>query len=119
MLKSTLTLILALTAAASAASAQMNTASSSVSNGVAATTTTASKIKKPFLGMGKPKAVANAVTTATTAKGSTMKACGAQWSALSAAQKSAYNTQAMTMKSKSGGKLTGYNVFSAQCLKKK
>jgi hypothetical protein len=48
-----------------------------------------------------------------------MKACGAEWTAMSPDQKAAYNSQATTMKSKSGGRLTGYNVFSSQCLRKK
>jgi hypothetical protein len=51
--------------------------------------------------------------------GGNMKVCGAQWSAMSQTQKDGYNAQAATMKSKSGGRLTGYNLFSSQCLRKR
>jgi hypothetical protein len=64
-------------------------------------------------------AATSTVKTTTTASGGTMKACAAQWDALSATQKAAYKTQATGMKSKKGGSLTGYNVFTGECLKKK
>jgi hypothetical protein len=66
---------------------------------------------------GKP--ATSLTTTLTTAKGGTMKACATQWDSLSPTQKGVYNTQATTMKSKSGGKLSGYNVFTGECMKKK
>ena len=66
---------------------------------------------------GKPATALT--TTVTTAKGGTMKACAAQWDALSDTQKGVYKTQATTMKSKKGGKLSGYNVFTGECMKKK
>jgi hypothetical protein len=66
---------------------------------------------------GKP--ATSMVKTATTASGGTMKACAAQWDALSDTQKAAYKTQAAGMKSKKGGKLSGYNVFTGECMKKK
>jgi hypothetical protein len=66
---------------------------------------------------GKP--ATSLATTLTTAKGGTMKACATQWDSLSPTQKGVYNTQATTMKSKSGGKLSGYNVFTGECMKKK
>jgi hypothetical protein len=66
---------------------------------------------------GKPATAMT--TTVTTAKGGTMKACATQWDSLSATQKGVYNTQATTMKSKKGGKLSGYNVFTGECMKKK
>ena len=66
---------------------------------------------------GKPATAMT--TTVTTAKGGTMKACASQWDSLSANQKGVYNTQATTMKSKKGGKLSGYNVFTGECMKKK
>ena len=66
---------------------------------------------------GKPATALT--TTVTTAKGGTMKACATQWDALSDAQKGVYKTQATTMKSKKGGKLSGYNVFTGECMKKK
>jgi hypothetical protein len=47
-----------------------------------------------------------------------MKACGAQWDALSKDQKAAYATKGQGMKSKSGKPLSGYNAFSSECLKK-
>jgi hypothetical protein len=82
------------------------------SKGAAMTTTvTPSKVG------GKPATAMT--TTVTTAKGGTLKVCGAQWDALSANQKGVYNTQATTMKSKKGGKLSGYNVFTGECMKKK
>ena len=66
---------------------------------------------------GKPATALT--TTVTTAKGGTMKACAAQWDALSDTQKGVYKTQATTMKSKKGNKLSGYNVFTGECMKKK
>ena len=66
---------------------------------------------------GKP--ATSLTTTVTTAKGGTMKACASQWDSLSPTQKGVYNTQATTMKSKKGGKLSGYNVFTGECMKKK
>ncbi len=60
-----------------------------------------------------------ASTTMTTApKGtSKMATCAAQWKALGPGQ-AAYNTKAKTMKSKKGNAMSGYNAFTAECMKK-
>jgi hypothetical protein len=71
----------------------------------------------PGLALAKP--ATTTVATTTTAKGGSMKACAAQWDKLSDTQKAAYKTQAGGMKSKKGGKLSGYNVFTGECMKKK
>jgi hypothetical protein len=96
--------------------AQCKTAASTVKStpaGPAATTTASTPAKLN----GKPATAT--VNTMTTAKGGSMKVCGAEWDKLSDTQKAAYKTQAAGMKSKSGGKLSGYQAFSSQCLKKK
>ena len=95
-------------AAASAASTVKSTPA-----GPAATTTAMAPAKLN----GKP--ATSMVKTTTTASGNTMKACATQWDALSDTQKGAYKTQATGMKSKKGGKLSGYNVFTGECMKKK
>ena len=95
-------------AAATAASTVKTTAA-----GPAATTTAMAPTKLN----GKPATAT--VKTTTTAAGGTMKACASQWDALSATQKAAYKTQATGMKSKKGGSLSGYNVFTGECMKKK
>jgi hypothetical protein len=92
-------------------------AASKVTPAGAAVVTTAQPAKKPLFGK-KPDATTT-TTTATTAGGGSMKACASQWDKLSDAQKGAYKTQAGAMKSKSGGKLSGYNVFTGECMKKK
>ena len=81
--------------------------------GPAATTTASTPAKLN----GKP--ATSTVKTTTTASGGTMKECAKQWDALSATQKAAYKTQAAGMKSKTGGKLSGYNAFTGECMKKK
>lgn len=49
----------------------------------------------------------------------TVKKCGAQWSALSDADKAKYNDEAKTQKSAKGGRLSGYNVYTKTvCFKK-
>ncbi len=93
------------------------TAAATVTPAGAAVVTTAQPAKKPLF--GKKPAATITTATATTAGGSTMKACAARWDALSDAQKGAYKTQATGMKSKKGGKLSGYNVFTGECMKKK
>jgi hypothetical protein len=85
----------------------------STSAGMAATTTAMAPTKLN----GKP--ATSTVKTTTTAAGGTMKMCASQWDALSATQKAAYKTQAAGMKSKKGGSLSGYNVFTGECMKKK
>jgi hypothetical protein len=103
--------------AACKAAAVASAATTTASTPPAAVLTTSQPAKKPLL--GKAPDATTTTTTATTAKGSTMKECATQWDALSPAQKDAYKTQATGMKSKKGGKLSGYNVFTGECLKKK
>jgi len=96
--------------------AQAAAAASTVKNtpaGPAATMTASAPAKLS----GKP--ATSMVKTTTTAAGGTMKACATQWDALSPTQKDAYKKQAEGMKSKKGGKLSGYNVFTGECMKKK
>jgi hypothetical protein len=88
-------------------------ASTTMAGAPAATTTATTPAKLA----GQPATAV--IKTTTTAAGGNMKACATQWDALSATQKDAYKTQATGMKSKSGGKLSGYNVFTGECLKKK
>ena len=53
------------------------------------------------------------------AKGtSKMSVCGGQWTAMSAADKGKYNDRAKGMKSKKGGSVSGYNVWTGECMKK-
>lgn len=52
------------------------------------------------------------------AKPSKMSACAGQWKAMSPGDKGRYNDRAKTMKSKKGGKLSGYNVWTGECMKK-
>ncbi len=49
---------------------------------------------------------------------SKMSGCAAQWKAMSDADKGKYKTKAEGMKSKKGGKLSGYNVWTGECMKK-
>jgi len=97
--------------------AAVATAAATTTTSGAAVITTTQPAKKPLFGK-KPDATTT-TTTATTAGGGTMKACAAQWDKLSDTQKGAYKTQAATMKSKKGGKLSGYNAFTGECMKKK
>lgn len=53
------------------------------------------------------------------AKGpSKMSGCAAKWSSMSASEKGRYNDRAKGMKSAKGGKLSGYNVWTGECMKK-
>lgn len=72
---------------------------------------------------GKPMAAAP--TTAKPAKpakparGETkMGRCAGQWKAMGEKGQVTYNDRAKSMKSKKGGKLSGYNAFTAECMKK-
>ena len=49
---------------------------------------------------------------------SKMSGCASQWKAMSAADKGKYNDKAKGMKSKKGGSLSGYNVWTGECMKK-
>jgi opacity protein-like surface antigen len=60
-----------------------------------------------------------AAAKAGAAKGtSKMSTCASQWKGMSDADKGKYNDRAKTMKSKKGGKLSGYNVWTGECMKK-
>lgn len=64
-------------------------------------------------------AAAPALAAAPAGKGQTkMGACAAKWSAMSAADKGRYNDKAKGMKSKKGNSLSGYNVWTGECMKK-
>ena len=53
------------------------------------------------------------------AKGtSKMSTCAAQWKAMGPADKGKYNDRAKTMKSKKGNAMSGYNVWTGECMKK-
>ena len=47
-----------------------------------------------------------------------MKACATQWNGYTQAQKDAYKAKAEGKLSAKGHKLSGYNVFTAECMKK-
>lgn len=95
------------------------------SPGSATEKTTTTVTRKTLFPSGAAKTQTQARTSAATVPnhameaGGSMKACAAQWNALPDAQKAAYKTQASGMKSKSGRSLSGYNVFTGECLKKK
>ena len=53
------------------------------------------------------------------AKGPTkMGACAAKWTAMNSSDKGRYNDKAKGMKSKKGNSLSGYNVWTGECMKK-
>jgi hypothetical protein len=64
------------------------------------------------------KPAPSAMAAATPAKGGGMKACAAAWDKFSADQKAAYTAKAKGQKSKSGKALSGYNVYTGECMKK-
>ena len=75
-----------------------------------ATTATAAKA---------PDATAATASAAGASGKMTVKKCGAQWSALSDADKAKFNDEAKGKKSAKGGKITGYNVYTKTvCFKK-
>jgi Ni/Co efflux regulator RcnB len=47
----------------------------------------------------------------------TLKTCSAKWKGFTQAEKDAYKTKAEGKTSKSGRKLSGYNVFTSECFK--
>ena len=49
---------------------------------------------------------------------SKMGQCAAKWTAMSAGDKGRYNDKAKGMKSKKGNSLSGYNVWTGECMKK-
>lgn len=68
----------------------------------------------------KPVAAAPATPAAKAeTKGeSKMSQCAKQWKALGDKGHVAYNDKAKTMKSKKGGKMSGYNAWTAECMHK-
>lgn len=75
----------------------------------------------PALAASKKAAAAPATAAAPAAKPkgeSKMAKCAAEWKALGDKGHVAYNDKAKTMKSKKGGKMSGYNAWTAECMKK-
>lgn len=70
----------------------------------------------PATGSAKP----TAATKAAPAKAGTSKmaVCAKQWGALGDKGQAAYKDKAKGMKSKKGNSLSGYNAFTAECMKK-
>ena len=69
----------------------------------------------------KPVATAKpaAATAAAKPKGeSKMAKCAAEWKAMGDKGHVAYNDKAKSMKSKKGNKLSGYNAFTGECMKR-
>ncbi len=50
--------------------------------------------------------------------GPSLKTCAAKWKGFSPTDKEAYKTKAEGKTSKSGRKLSGYNMFTSECMKK-
>lgn len=78
---------------------------------LAAAPAVAAKKVAPAAAPGAPAPVKAAGT-------SKMGACAHQWSAMNAADKGKYNDKAKGMKSKKGGSVSGYNVWTGECMKK-
>lgn len=74
-----------------------------------------SLIAAPAIGHAAAKPAAAADKPKGTSK---MSGCAAQWKAMSAGDKGKYNDKAKGMKSKKGGSLSGYNVWTGECMKK-
>ncbi len=66
-----------------------------------------------------PAKPAPGTTAPAKAKGtSKMAVCAGQWKAMGDKGQASYNDRAKTMKSKKGGKMSGYNAFTGECMKK-
>jgi hypothetical protein len=50
--------------------------------------------------------------------GPTLKTCSVKWKGFTQSEKDAYKAKAEGKTSKSGRKLSGYNVFTSECMKK-
>jgi hypothetical protein len=76
--------------------------------------------KKAAAAPAAPGAVAAPAAAApANSKGtSKMAACAAQWKALGDKGQQAYKDKSKGMKSKKGNPLSGYNVWTAECMKK-
>ncbi len=61
---------------------------------------------------------APAFAAATTGDGPSLKTCSVKWKGYSQSEKDAYKAKAEGKTSKSGRKLSGYNVFTSECMKK-
>jgi len=59
-----------------------------------------------------------ALAAATAGDGPSLKTCSVKWKGYSQAEKDAYKAKAEGKTSKSGRKLSGYNVFTSECMKK-
>ncbi len=68
--------------------------------------------------MAKNAPAATAAMAPTPVKGGGLKACATQWDGYSQAQKDAYKAKAEGKLSAKGHKLSGYNVFTSECMKK-
>ncbi len=68
--------------------------------------------------LAAPHASVAAAKTGATKGTSKMSTCAAQWKGMNDGDKGKYNDRAKTMKSKKGGKLSGYNVWTGECMKK-
>lgn len=54
---------------------------------------------------------------AATGDAPSLKTCAAKWKGYTQAEKDAYKTKAEGKTGKSGRKLSGYNVFTSECMK--
>ena len=61
---------------------------------------------------------APAFAAATTGDSPSLKSCSVKWKGYSQAEKDAFKAKAEGKTSKSGRKLSGYNVFTSECMKK-
>ena len=72
----------------------------------------------PAASLAATKANTTTTTKTTSTAGSKMKGCASQWKAMSAGDKGKYSDRAKGMKSKKGGSVSGYNVWTGECMKK-
>jgi hypothetical protein len=73
---------------------------------------------KPVAAPAAKPVAAAAAAAPTPVKGGGMKACATQWNGYTQAQKDAYKAKAEGKLSAKGHKLSGYNVFTGECMKK-
>ncbi len=63
--------------------------------------------------------LAGPALAAASGDGPSLKSCSAKWKGFSAAEKDAYKAKSVgKTSSKTGRKLSGYNVFTSECMKK-
>ena len=89
------------------------------------TTAAAALLALPALAAPTTSNTGSAKTTSTASKAapakvgtSKMAVCAKQWGALGDKGQVAYKDKAKGMKSKKGNSLSGYNAFTAECMKK-